>query len=192
MNRAWRTLCSPLPFGLFGRQKIKAMIGRKLIQAETPVEPSQLQPASLRLEAQQGSLSRARQLPAGARALRSRAARSSLNAEPVSLAGKGSRLGKGDRLCRALLMERLELRPNLSGAANPKSLDPGASTFSPASSSIAARRSTRSRSTTRASFGSEISPCSFSVRVKAGTKLNRGPVPQPQFPATRQAHLHAR
>ena len=37
------------PFGLFGRQKIRAMIGRKLIRAEIDFEPSQLQPASLDL-----------------------------------------------------------------------------------------------------------------------------------------------
>ena len=37
------------PFGLFGRQKIRAMIGRKLIRADIPLESSQLQPASLDL-----------------------------------------------------------------------------------------------------------------------------------------------
>ena len=37
------------PFGLFARQKIRAMVGRKLIRAETPLDPSQLQPASLDL-----------------------------------------------------------------------------------------------------------------------------------------------
>ena len=37
------------PFGLFGKQKIRAMIGRKLIRAETEIEPAQLQPASLDL-----------------------------------------------------------------------------------------------------------------------------------------------
>ena len=107
------------PFGLFGRQKIRAMIGRKLIRADIPLESSQLQPASLDLRlSKEAYRVRSSFLPGRERTVRDRL--KSLNAEPVSLAGKGAVLEKGI-VYIARLMERLELRPNLSGAANPKS-----------------------------------------------------------------------
>ncbi|HEV3042529.1 MAG TPA: 2'-deoxycytidine 5'-triphosphate deaminase, partial [Roseiarcus sp.] len=37
------------PYGLFARQKIKAMVGRKLIVSAQTIEESQFQPASLDL-----------------------------------------------------------------------------------------------------------------------------------------------
>ena len=95
----------------------------------------------------------------------------SLNAEPVSLAGKGAVLEKGI-VYIARLIERLELRPNLSGAANPKSstgrLDiftrlivDGAEAFDDVPLDY------------KGELWLEISPRSFSVRVKAGTKLSQ-------------------
>ena len=105
------------PFGLFGRQKIRAMIGRKLIRAEIDFEPSQLQPASLDLRiSKEAYRVRASFLPGRGCSVRERL--QSLNAEPVSLAGKGAVLEKGI-VYVARLMERLELRPNLSGASRP-------------------------------------------------------------------------
>jgi dCTP deaminase len=158
------------PFGLFGRQKIKAMIGRKLIRAETPLESSQLQPASLDLRlSKEAYRVRASFLPGRGRAVRERL--KSLNAEPVSLAGKGAVLEKGI-VYIARLMERLELRPNLSGAANPKSstgridiftrlIVDGGEAFDDVPLDY------------KGELWLEISPRSFSVRVKAGTKLNQ-------------------
>jgi dCTP deaminase len=158
------------PFGLFGRQKIRAMIGRKLIRAEVPLEPSQLQPASLDLRiSKEAYRVRSSFLPGRASAVRDRL--KSLNAEPVSLAGKGAVLEKGI-VYVARLMERLELRPNLSGAANPKSstgrLDiftrlivDGGEAFDEAPLDY------------KGELWLEISPRSFSVRVKAGTKLSQ-------------------
>jgi dCTP deaminase len=158
------------PFGLFGRQKIRAMIGRKLIRAEIPIEPSQLQPASLDLRlSKEAYRVRSSFLPGREHTVRDRL--KSLNAEPVSLAGKGAVLEKGI-VYIARLMERLELRPNLSGAANPKSstgridiftrlIVDGGEAFDEAPLGY------------QGELWLEISPRSFSVRVKAGTKLNQ-------------------
>jgi dCTP deaminase len=158
------------PFGLFGRQKIRAMIGRKLIRAEADIDPSQLQPASLDLRiSKEAYRVRASFLPGRGSSVRDRL--QSLNAEPVSLAGKGAVLEKGI-VYIARLMERLELRPNLSGAANPKSstgrLDiftrlivDGGDAFDEAPLDY------------KGELWVEISPRSFSVRIKAGTKLNQ-------------------
>jgi dCTP deaminase len=158
------------PFGLFGRQKIRAMIGRKLIRAEIPLEPSQLQPASLDLRiSKEAYRVRSSFLPGRASTVRDRL--KSLNAEPVSLAGKGAVLEKGI-VYVARLMERLELRPNLSGAANPKSstgrLDiftrlivDGGEAFDDVPLDY------------KGELWLEISPRSFSVRVKAGSKLSQ-------------------
>src|SRR3984957_15043837 len=107
------------PFGLFGRQKIRAMIGRKLIKAEIELESSQLQPASLDLRlSKEAYRVRSSFLPGRGHTVRDRL--KSLNAEPVSLAGKGAVLEKGIAFI-ARRMEAVELSPNLSGAANPKS-----------------------------------------------------------------------
>jgi dCTP deaminase len=158
------------PFGLFGRQKIKAMIGRKLIRAETEIEPSQLQPASLDLRlSKEAYRVRSSFLPGRESTVRERL--KSLNAEPVSLAGKGAVLEKGI-VYVARLMERLELRPNLSGAANPKSstgridiftrlIVDGGEAFDDVPLDY------------KGELWLEVSPRSFSVRVKVGTKLNQ-------------------
>ena len=158
------------PFGLFGRQKIRAMIGRKLIQAEIPLESSQLQPASLDLRlSKEAYRVRSSFLPGREHTVRDRL--KSLNAEPVSLAGKGAVLEKGI-VYIARLMERLELRPNLSGAANPKSstgridiftrlIVDGGEAFDEVPLDY------------QGELWLEISPRSFSVRVKAGSKLSQ-------------------
>ncbi len=158
------------PFGLLGRQKIKAMIGRKLIRAEIPLELSQLQPASLDLRlSKEAYRVRASFLPGRGVAVRDRL--KSLNAEPVSLAGKGAVLEKGI-VYVARLMERLELRPNLSGAANPKSSTGRIDIFT----RLIVDRGEAFDDVPLEYKGElwlEISPRSFSVRVRAGTKLNQ-------------------
>ena len=158
------------PFGLFGRQKIRAMIGRKLIKAEIELELSQLQPASLDLRlSKEAYRVRSSFLPGRGHSVRDRL--KSLNAEPVSLAGKGAVLEKGI-VYIARLMERLELRPNLSGAANPKSstgridiftrlIVDGGEAFDDVPLDY------------KGELWLEISPRSFSVRVKAGSKLSQ-------------------
>ena len=146
------------------------MIGRKLIKAEIPVEPSQLQPASLDLRlSKEAYRVRSSFLPGREHTVRDRL--KSLNAEPVSLAGKGAVLEKGI-VYIARLMEHLELRPNLSGAANPKSstgridiftrlIVDGGEAFDDVPLDY------------KGELWLEISPRSFSVRVKAGSKLSQ-------------------
>ena len=127
------------------------MIGRKLIRAEIPLESSQLQPASLDLRlSKEAYRVRASFLPGRERTVRERL--ESLNAEPVSLAGNGAVLEKGI-VYIARLMERLELQAEPFRAPQTRRARPGGSTFSPASSSTAPRRSTTCRSATGASFG---------------------------------------
>src|SRR6201986_2280991 len=146
------------------------MIGRKLIRADMEIESSQLQPASLDLRiSKEAYRVRSSFLPGRERTVRERL--QSLNAEPVSLAGKGAVLEKGI-VYVARLMERLELRPNLSGAANPKGstrrvdiftrlIVDGGEAFDDVPLGY------------KGELWLEISPRSFSVRVKAGTKLNQ-------------------
>jgi len=158
------------PFGLFGRQKIRAMIGRKLIRAEIDFEPSQLQPASLDLRiSKEAYRVRASFLPGRGCSVRERL--QSLNAERISLAGEGAVLEKGI-VYVAPLLERLDLQPSLSGAANPKSstgrLDiftrlivDGSDAFDEVPLGY------------RGELWIEISPRSFSVRVREGSRLNQ-------------------
>ena len=166
------------PFGLFARQKIKAMEGRRLIWAEREIEDAQFQPASLDLRISKEAFRvRASFLPGRGRSVRDRL--KSLNAEPVSLAGAGAVLEK-DIVYVARLMERLELRPNLSGSANPKSSTGRLDIFtrlivdgSEAFDDV--------RLDYHGELWLEISPRSFSVRVREGSKLNPDSVSQPKF-----------
>ena len=117
------------PFGLFGKQKIRAMIGRKLIRAETEIEPAQLQPASLDLRiSKEAYRVRASFLPGRGCSVRERL--KSLNAEPVSLAGKGAVLEKGI-VYVARLIERLELQAQPFRRRKPEELDRPARHFHP-------------------------------------------------------------
>jgi dCTP deaminase len=158
------------PFGLLARQKIKAMEGRKLLWAEHEIEDSQFQPASLDLRISKEAFRvRASFLPGRERSVRDRL--KSLNAEPVSLAGAGAVLEK-DIVYVARLMERLELRPNLSGAANPKSSTGRLDIFtrlivdgSEAFDDV--------RLGYQGELWLEISPRSFSVRVHEGSRLSQ-------------------
>jgi dCTP deaminase len=158
------------PFGLFGRQKIRAMVGRKLIRAETEIEPSQLQPASLDLRlSKEAYRVRSSFLPGRSSTVRDRL--NNLNAEPVSLAGKGAVLEKGI-VYVARLMERLELRPNLSAAANPKSSTGRIDIFTRL---IVDRGEAFDEAPLdyQGELWLEISPRSFSVRVREGSRLNQ-------------------
>ncbi len=158
------------PFGLFARQKIKAMEGRRLLWAEREIEDAQFQPASLDLRISKEAFRvRASFLPGRDCSVRDRL--TSLNAEPVSLAGAGAVLEK-DIVYVARLMERLELRPNLSGAANPKSSTGRLDIFtrlivdgSEAFDDV--------RLGYQGELWLEISPRSFSVRVREGSKLSQ-------------------
>ena len=158
------------PTGLFSRQKIKAMAGRKLIEAQSPIEATQFQPASLDLRlGKEAFRVRASFLPGRGATVRERL--KSLEPERVSLAGDGAVLEKGI-VYVAPLLESLKLRPSISGAANPKSSTGRLDIFtrlivdgSEAFDEVPLNY--------RGELWLEISPRSFSVRVRKGSKLNQ-------------------
>ena len=156
--------------GLLARQRIVALARSGAVFAPAPIEPGQFQPASLDLRlGPEAFRVRASFLPGKGASVVDRL--KSLNPERVSLAGEGAVLEKGI-VYIAPLMERLALPPGLSGAANPKSstgrLDiftrlivDGSDAFDSAPAGYAGP------------LFAEISPRSFSVRARAGTRLNQ-------------------
>jgi dCTP deaminase len=156
--------------GLLARQRLAALAREGALTAASPIEPSQLQPASLdlRLGAEAFRV-RASFLPGRGASVAGRL--KSLNPERVTLAGDGAVLEKGI-VYIAPLMERLALPQGFSGAANPKSstgrLDiftrlivDGSDAFDHVPAGYAGP------------LFAEISPRSFSVRVRAGSRLNQ-------------------
>ncbi len=158
------------PAGLLARQRILALVHTGAVAAATPIEPTQLQPASLDLRLSgEAYRVRASFLPGQGAGVFERLR--SLNPEKVSLQGDGAVLEKGI-VYIAPLIERLALPAGVSGAANPKSstgrLDiftrlivDGSDAFDAVPESYAGP------------LWAEISPRSFSVRVREGTRLNQ-------------------
>jgi dCTP deaminase len=157
-------------FGLFARQEIRAMARRRLIQAYRAIDESQYQPASLDLRlGKEVFRVRASFLPGRDRTVTDHLA--SLNPERMSLTGEGAVLEKGI-VYIAPLIERLELLPSLSGAANPKSSTGRLDIFT----RLIVDRSEAFDDVPLGYHGPlfiEISPRSFSVRVREGSRLNQ-------------------
>ena len=156
--------------GLLPRPAVAALVSEGAIAAERVIEPSQIQPASLDLRlSKEAYRLRASFLPGRGATVRERL--ESLAPERVSLEGEGAVLEKGI-VYVAPLAERLALPETLAGAANPKSstgrldifvrliVDRGAA-FDEAPAGY------------RGPLWVEISPRSFSVRVREGTRLNQ-------------------
>jgi dCTP deaminase len=158
------------PFGLFPRRGIEAMARRKLILSTRELEPGQFQPASLdlRLGAEAYRV-RASFLPGKTRTVKAHL--ETLNPEPVSLAGDGAVLEKGI-VYVARLTESLALPPHMSGAANPKSSTGRLDIFTRL---IVDRAEAFDEAPLgyRGDLWLEISPRSFSVRAREGSKLNQ-------------------
>ncbi len=158
------------PFGLFGRRKIKLMARRKLIVTTKALEESQLQPASLDLRlSKEAYRVRASFLPGRSRSVKEHL--STLNPEPISLAGDGAVLEKGI-VYIARIAEHLALLPSISGAANPKSSTGRLDIFT----RLIVNRAEAFDEVPlgyRGDLWLEISPRSFSVRVREGSKLNQ-------------------
>ena len=158
------------PFGLFARQKIKAMAHRRIVSAARAFEEAQFQPASLDLRlGKEAFRVRASFLPGVGRTVEERLA--SLNPERISLTGEGAVLEKGI-VYIAPLQERLDLLPSLSGAANPKSSTGRLDIFT----RLIVDGSDAFDAVPLGYKGPlylEISPRSFSVRVREGSRLNQ-------------------
>ncbi len=158
------------PAGLLARQRIVALVHTGAVSAAVPIEPTQLQPASLDLRlGGEAYRVRASFLPGQGAGVLERL--KSLNPEKVSLAGDGAVLEKGI-VYIAPLIERLALPVGVSGAANPKSSTGRLDIFtrlivdgSDAFDAVPQRYA--------GPLWAEISPRSFSVRVREGTRLNQ-------------------
>src|SRR5208337_2157268 len=141
----------PGPTGLLARQRIAALARDSAVAASTPIEAAQFQPASLdlRLGAEAFRV-RASFLPGKDASVAERL--KSLNPERVSLAGDGAVLEKGI-VYIAPLMERLAIFTRL--------IVDGSDAFDHVPEGY------------EGPLFAEISPRSFSVRVRAGTRLNQ-------------------
>jgi dCTP deaminase len=159
-------------FGLLPRQKIELMVRRKMILAESKIEADQLQPASLDLRL--GSRAyrvRASFLPGRGHKVIDRLQALESDDEEISLDGNGAVLERGCVYVIPLL-EYLSLSKEISAVANPKS--------STGRLDIFTRLSTdKSDVFDRVARGyegrlyAEVSPRSFSVRVRKGSKLSQ-------------------
>jgi dCTP deaminase len=181
------------PAGLLPRPRLAALAASGAISADRMLEPAQLQPASLDLRlGKEAYRLRASFLPGRARTVRERI--ESLAPERISLEGDGAVLEKGI-VYVAPLCERLALPETLAGAANPKSstgrLDifvrmivDGGVAFDEAPAGY------------HGPLWVEISPRSFSVRVREGSRLNqlrlRGAGPRATLADAALRDLHAR
>ena len=156
--------------GLLPRQHIKALIAhRKLMQAAPDIEESQIQPASvdLRLGAKAYRV-RASFLPG-----RSKTVQDQLNALSYDVIDleHGAVLEKGCVYVVELL-EHLNLPESISALANPKSSTGRLDIFT----RLIADRSDVFDGVHGKYEGpiyAEISPCSFSIRVRKGSRLNQ-------------------
>jgi dCTP deaminase len=161
---------SAISSGLLPRSRLAALLNSGEIAAERGVEPSQLQPASLDLRlGKEAYRVRASFLPGTGHSVGERL--KNLAPERISLEGEGAVLEKGI-VYIAPLCEWLALSQNLTGAANPKSstgrLDifvrlivDGGVAFDEAPAGY------------NGPLWVEISPRSFSVRVREGSRLNQ-------------------
>ncbi len=159
-------------FGLLPREKIELMLRRKMILAECAIEEEQLQPASLDLRL--GSRAyrvRASFLPGRGHKVSDRLQALESDDEEISLEGNGAVLERGCVYVIPLL-EYLSLSKEIFAVANPKS--------STGRLDIFTRLSTDNSDVfDRVALGyegrlyAEVSPRSFSVRVRKGSKLNQ-------------------
>jgi dCTP deaminase len=158
------------PFGLISRQRFSALLRDGGIGANAPVEPSQLQPASLDLRlGREAFRLRASFLPGRGVNVRDRL--ESLSPERLSLEEDGAVLEKGI-VYLAPLQECLDLPEFMSGAANPKSSTGRLDIFT----RLIVDGSEAFDHVPRGYSGQlwvEICPRSFSVRAREGSKLNQ-------------------
>jgi dCTP deaminase len=158
------------PHGLFARRNIKDRVGRKFILSAQTIEESQFQPASLDLRlGKEAYRVKASFLPGRNRSVLEHL--QSLKPERISLTGEGAVLEKGI-VYIAPLQERLALLPSLSAAANPKSSTGRLDIFT----RLIVDRGDAFDEVPLEYEGplyAEISPRSFSVRVREGSRLNQ-------------------
>ncbi|HUI21044.1 MAG TPA: 2'-deoxycytidine 5'-triphosphate deaminase [Methylocella sp.] len=159
-------------FGLLPREKIELMARRKMIQAETTIEDEQFQPASLdlRLGARAYRV-RASFLPGRDHTVEERLRALQSDDDAVSLEGHGAVLERGCVYVVPLL-EYLHLPKDIAGIANPKSSTGRLDVFTRLSTDNCDVFDRVARGYTGRLYA-EVSPRTFSVRVRKGSKLNQ-------------------
>jgi dCTP deaminase len=155
--------------GLLPRQRIRTLIRRRMVQASVEFDDSQIQPASLdlRLGAKAFRVP-ASFLPGHDKTVEQQL--SELEVDEINLEA-GAVLEKGTVYVVELL-EHLNLPESVSAIANPKSSTGRLDVFT----RLIADNSDVFDSVPGAYQGkiyTEISPCSFSIRVRRGSKLNQ-------------------
>ena len=160
----------PIRAGVFSGGQIAALIRDTAIAAKAPIAPGQIQPASLDLRLGATAYRvRASFLPGRSRSVAEML--SQLKSDEIELSGEGAVLERGCFYVIPLL-EELALPENVSGAANPKSSTGRLDIFT----RLIADRAERFdlvESGYRGPLYAEVSPRSFSVRARVGTKLNQ-------------------
>jgi dCTP deaminase len=157
-------------FGLLPREKIEEMQRRKMVWAQTDIEPAQLQPASLDLRLG----SRAYRVRASFLPGKDRTVAEQLEAfasDEINLEDQGAILERGCVYVVPLL-EHLKLTESFSASANPKSSTGRLDIFT----RLITDRSEIFDTVERGYEGplyAEVSPRSFSVRVRKGSRLNQ-------------------
>jgi dCTP deaminase len=155
--------------GLLPRQRIKGLIRRKMIQASIEIDETQIQPASLDLRLG----TKAYRVPASFLPGKGKTVEgqlSELEFDEINLEG-GAVLERGTVYVVELL-EHLSLPESVSALANPKSSTGRLDVFT----RLIADHSDMFDSVPGGYQGkiyTEISPCSFSIRVRKGSKLNQ-------------------
>jgi dCTP deaminase len=155
--------------GVLPRQRIKTLIRRRMIQASIEIDDTQIQPASLDLRLG----AKAYRVPASFLPGKTKTVEeqlSQLEVDEISLED-GAVLEKGTVYVVELL-EHLHLPESIAGLANPKSSTGRLDVFT----RLIADNSDVFDSVPggyRGKIYTEISPCSFSIRVRRGSKLNQ-------------------
>ncbi len=159
-------------FGLLPREKIELMLRRKMIQSESSVEDGQLQPASLDLRlGPRAYRVRASFLPGRGHKVIDRLRALASDDEEISLDGNGAVLERGCVYVIPLL-EHLKLSKEIFAVANPKSSTGRLDIFTRLSTdnSDVFDRVMRGY---EGPLYAEVSPRSFSVRVRKGSKISQ-------------------
>jgi dCTP deaminase len=159
-------------FGLLPREKIELMVRRKMVQGLEEIEDSQFQPASLDLRLG----ARAYRVRASFLPGRDRSVKECLDAlvnadDAISLEGKGAVLERGCVYVIPLL-EHLSLPKDISGIANPKSSTGRLDIFTRLTTDHSDFFDRVARGYSGPLYA-EVSPRSFSVRVRKGTRLSQ-------------------
>ena len=156
--------------GLLPRETVETMLQRGMISASLPVEAGQLQPASLDLRlGPRAYRVRASFLPGRERSVAEQL--SAWRSDELDLKGNGAVLERGCVYVIPLL-ESLDLPESVEAAANPKSSTGRLDIFTRL---ITDRSEVFDHAAPgyRGPLYAEVSPRSFSVRVRQGSKLNQ-------------------